>query len=144
MLDGLLDLVARIRSTLRTLLPSPVREIFLTSEGKWSRSTALDPLFKLLGLLLIAILILKNVEGLPSWLVPAFVIVFFLFAVGVAGYSLFLLVKNPDTLRSERFIIQQLALEKIYGDSLHGESLEDPKSLKELSSAAVSENGNGN
>jgi len=64
------------------------------------------------------------------------VVTLVLFAVLLAlfiGAYIYALGKNPDLLRSEKFLATKLAIEHGFGDSLHGQST----SLEDLSPAAV-------
>ena len=128
----LVDFTARLRFNLSAMLPSFVKQFFLASEIKSSTSTPLDPLLKFMGLGLIAILILKEVEGLPSWTIPMLVAMLILFFFAVGFYSLFLFIKNPDVLRSGQFMIQKMVIERVLGDDIYGKSLQNSGNLKKL------------
>ena len=85
-----------------------------------SRSTVLQPLEWLVGLTLGAVVLAVQAKA-PSWLLVTLVIaslseVGFFFATYV-----FLLLNDRDALRSERFGLGKMALEKgIMGDNISG------------------------
>ena len=85
-----------------------------------SRSTALKPLGWLIAMLLPAT-IGSFVYKAPGWLGVALAVLTTVSVAFYLGSYLFLLFKDRDTLRSERYTLQKLAIEKgLYGDSLVG------------------------
>lgn len=97
-----------------------LRELLSQASTRAGRSTALKPLGWLLSILLSAALGVVGLSG-PSW----FVLVTVGFAAATTAAYLaayvYLLLKNPDALRSETYVIQKLAIEKgLVGDSVTG------------------------
>ncbi len=89
-----------------------------TAQG--ARSTALHALQWVIGLLL---------AGIPGALwasAPGWMVIFLAIGLGLVllvflGAYIFLLVRNPDALRSEEFSLNKMAIEKgLIGDSTHG------------------------
>ena len=97
------------------------RSILQQATSHGARSTALNPLAWALAIVLSSLAFISRVTALPAWvlillgscagvLVVAFLIAYFI-----------LLFKDPDALRSERFTLSKMALEKsVTGDSLVG------------------------
>lgn len=97
------------------------------SMARGGRSTALHALQWVLGMFIAAIPTIIW-AGAPIWLIVtiagAIAIVLFVFL----GAYIYLLIKNPDALRSEHFSLSKMALEKgLVGDSISG--LTDPRRL---------------
>jgi len=96
-----------------------IYSLFSKALADHSKSTALKPLGWLVGLTLTALITSSwsNVTWLPKFLaaLTAFEIVLYLVAYG------YFAVKNPDSLRSEHFSIQKLAIEnRLVGDDQIG------------------------
>ncbi len=128
-------------------MPSPevfLKSLFEQSQARGSRSTALGPLFVLLGLLLTALVTTtKLAPDPPTWLLPGlFGLVAFIVLVGAGAY-IYLLIKDRDALRSERYSIQKLAIEKgMYGDDMTGVvDLTHPMRRQKLSAGAGRHSG---
>lgn len=97
------------------------RSLLQQATAQGSRSTALNPLAWALGILLSAMLLAARISNLPIWVlwllgcssavfVTAFVVAYF-----------YLLFTDRDALRSERFTLSKMAIEKsVTGDSLRG------------------------
>ncbi len=86
-----------------------------------ARSTVLYPLAWLIGLLLAGLVLLVAFANPAPWIVVLLAVVV---CVGVAvylvGWILFA-IHNPDALRSERFTLSKMAIEKrLTGDTLKG------------------------
>lgn len=85
-----------------------------------SRTTVLQPLQWMLGLCLLATVGALR-EGADKWLLVGLV---FFDTIAVAlfvGSYIYLLPRDRDALRSERFALQKLAIEKgLQGDTLRG------------------------
>jgi len=96
-----------------------LRSLLQHSSADMSRSTALHPLGWLLALLLPSALASFYLK-LPSWVGTSLLI-----GVGVAvclyifSY-LYCLFKDRDALRSEKYSIQKIAIEKLAGDDQQG------------------------
>lgn len=95
-------------------------EIFSKANAKGSRSTALKPLGWLVGICASATILSYNYNA-PIWIGTMFGILSTLTVMTYLGVYIFLVLKNPDALRSERFLIQQLAIQKSFiGDNKAG------------------------
>jgi hypothetical protein len=97
-----------------------IRSFLQQASSQGSRSTALNPLGWALAIVLTALLG-ASVAHLPPWIL-SFLVVFA--SVLIAAYLVayfFLLVKDRDALRSERFHLSKMAIERsITGDNLAG------------------------
>jgi len=100
-----------------------------------SRSTALSSLGWLLTILIPGIPLCLH-YGAPRWIIivlgvsVCFDVILYLFAY------LYFMFKNPDALRSERFYLSKMALEKgLIGDSLSGLGKELRGDVKLISGA---------
>lgn len=98
-------------------MPYDLRSIFSQHTARGARSTALHALQWTLGIVLTGITA-SLLSGAPTWLSIAMtvfaglVLTVFLFAY------VFLLLTNPDALRSEQYFLSKLAIEKgLVGDS---------------------------
>lgn len=95
----------------------------ITSEGK--RSTAMQPLIWLTSILLIGTLS-SFYFNLPSWLNKTLVgLLLFIILVFIGVYIYFMLT-NSDALRSEKYSLKKMAIERGLGDSITtGELIEE-------------------
>jgi hypothetical protein len=94
-----------------------------------SRSTALQPLAWLIFFLFAALVALLSEHG-PTWLIVLFAILSILGVAAYLGAFLYLLRNDRDALRSERFNLSKLALEKsVKGDDVAGFLEEHTKAL---------------
>jgi hypothetical protein len=116
-----------------------IRALLQQASAEGSRSTALKPLGWLVGMLCASSIALFSFSNpIPLWVGITFVA---LTVLAVAGYLIayfFLMIKDRDALRSERYSIQKLAIEKgIVGDNISGvlqiDEIETPKLLSEAS-----------
>ena len=110
-------------------MPNLLHSFFSEASAKGARSTALHALQWGMAMLLISISIMAMADA-PSWILIAISSAFGLVLVTFIGAYIFLLIKNPDALRSERFTLSKMAIERgLIGDSLSGlreeEILED-------------------
>lgn len=88
--------------------------------AKGYKANVLNPLIWLIGTMTLMFLGALKLSA-PTWIlitgVILFVLIFGLFAFAYC----YCLIKNPDALRSEKYSIQKIALEKGYiGDSIKG------------------------
>jgi hypothetical protein len=97
-----------------------IKSLFEQAVTSGYRSTVLNPLHWLISIL-ISGLIISFCYGLPSWMTITF------FGCAITAIILYFvayiyfMIKDRDALRSEKFTIQKLAIEKgIIGDSVHG------------------------
>jgi hypothetical protein len=122
-----------------------IRSLLQQASSQGSRSTALNPLGWALAIVLAA-LIGASPAHLPSWILP-FLVVFtcVLIAAYLAAYF-FLLVKDRDALRSEKFHLSKMAIERsITGDNLSGfiEPEKPTRSLPAIESKPGDKNNEG-
>jgi hypothetical protein len=97
------------------------RSLLQQATAQGSRANALNPLAWAFALALSALLVAARISTAPQWLLV-------LLGVAVAGTGLAFLVAyfillfvDRDALRSERFTLSKLAIEKsVTGDSLRG------------------------
>jgi len=98
-----------------------ILSLFQRASAQGSRSTAMNPLIWLAGMVLVSLLWAAGSPSLPHW-VPAFLAVaagFVVIAFLVAYF--YLARKDPDLLRSERFTLSKMALQRsMEGDDLTG------------------------
>jgi hypothetical protein len=101
-------------------MPDMFRQIFEQVMTSGGRSTALKPLGWLLSILILGLLGVAR-AGLAPWIIETFVIFMALAALLYLAAYVFFMCKNPDALRSERYAIEKLAIEKsVVGDSSRG------------------------
>jgi hypothetical protein len=90
------------------------------STASGSRSTALKPLGGLIALLLIGTLGTAKFNS-PEWLLILLAILSSISVVLFIGAYLYFMFRDPDALRSEKFNIEKMAIQKgIVGDSASG------------------------
>jgi threonine/homoserine/homoserine lactone efflux protein len=113
---------ARLKKANSELAPIELfRSLLQQATAQASRANALNPLAWAFGLALSALLVAARISGAPQWLLV-------LLGVAVAGTGsaflvayFILLFIDRDALRSERFTLSKLAIEKsVTGDSLRG------------------------
>ena len=101
-------------------MPNLLHSFFSEASAKGARSTALHALQWGMAMLLISISIMA-MAGAPFWILIAISSAFGLVLVTFIGAYIFLLIKNPDALRSERFTLSKMAIERgLIGDSQSG------------------------
>ena len=114
-----------------------LHSFFSEASAKGARSTALQPLHWLIGMLLTSIPIMA-MAGVSSWILIAVSITLGLVLIIFLGAYIYFLLKNPDALRSERFTLSKMAIERgLIGDSLSGlreeevleDTIDEPKAL---------------
>ena len=116
-----------------------IRALLQQASAEGSRSTALKPLGWLVGILCAATTALFSLlNPLQLWVAIAFVALTAVAVLGYLGVYFYLMIKDRDALRSERYSIQKLAIEKsIVGDNLSGtlqiDEIETPNLLTEAS-----------
>lgn len=100
--------------------PELIMAFLRHASSKGSRSTVLKPLGWLIPMLLSSMLISFYI-GSPSW-VSVLLVVFNILTVALYFFTyMFCLFKDRDALRSEKFSIQKMAIEKGYlGDDSTG------------------------
>ena len=105
-----------------------IRSFLSQANARGARSTALHSLQWALGLLLACLpplLLAKAPEWLIGLVIALVVAVLLVFLVAYV----YLLLRNPDALRSEEFSLSKMAMERgLVGDNLSG--LSDPRLVK--------------
>jgi hypothetical protein len=85
-----------------------------------SKSTALAPIALFFGAMILSIGLLIRV-GAPEWIVAVLCAVAVLLAILYIAAYIYFMIRSPEFLRSERFYLQKLAIEKgIRGDDTAG------------------------
>lgn len=97
-----------------------VRELLSHSDASGAKSTILKPLTWFLALIIGGILLLLQFDS-PMGLTIMFAIIFCIGVVIFFFVYIYCLIHDRDSLRSEKFTIQKLAIEKgIMGDDIIG------------------------
>lgn len=95
-------------------------ELFQQAMTNGSRSTALKPLGWALGILIFG-LISASRTGVSAAIITALAVLTTLTVLLYLAAYIYFMFKNPDALRSEKYAIQKLAIEKrLVGDSAIG------------------------
>jgi hypothetical protein len=107
-----------------TISPVPgielIRSLFQQASAQGSRSTALNPLGWALALILSAMLGSVALSP-PTWVLPFLATGAGIVIIAYVVAYFFLLFRDRDALRSERFQLSRLAIEKGFiGDNLSG------------------------
>lgn len=111
--------------------PDVIRAFMAQSSASGARSNVLHPLAWLSGLLIVG-LGLSSYRDAPTWMLVVLIVLLgvtvFLFLAGFIYFAL----RNPDQLRSERYTLSKLALEKnLMGDNVSGlMEVDEAKSVK--------------
>jgi membrane protein YdbS with pleckstrin-like domain len=96
------------------------KELFERSDASGSRSTILKPLTWFLSVIITGLLLLIRLDG-PEWIIIMFAVIICLTIVVFFFTYIYCLFNDKDTLRSEKYSIQKLAIEKgILGDNTTG------------------------
>ena len=97
-----------------------LKELFASARAGGSRSSALAPIGWALGLVLTAFVACVRLEA-ATWVLVAFVVAAgCLLATFLVGF-VFFMMKDSDALRSERFVIQKMAVQRgLVGDDRAG------------------------
>jgi hypothetical protein len=97
-----------------------IRSLLQQATAQGSRSTALNPLGWALAIILSALLG-SAFDHPPTWLTPVLAVCVGTVVVAYLAAYFFLLVKDRDALRSERFQLSKMAIERsIVGDNIAG------------------------
>lgn len=97
-----------------------IKELFERSDTSGSKSTILKPLTWLISILIGGFIFLINFKA-PNWTIILFSIVICIILILFIFVYIFCLIKDRDALRSEKYSIQKMAIEKgIIGDNLSG------------------------
>jgi hypothetical protein len=96
------------------------KELLTQASARGSRSTALHPLGWALGIILAALPACLWAHA-PDWLLIGLGVSAALMVILYAGAYIYLLISDRDALRSERFTLSKLAIEKgLVGDNISG------------------------
>lgn len=97
-----------------------LKEIMVKSDNSGEKSTILKPLTWLISILMGGIIALFYIKA-ENWIIIAFFCIICLIILLFVFSYLFCLYKDKDALRSEKFYIQKMAIEKgFYGDNVTG------------------------
>jgi hypothetical protein len=97
-----------------------IRSLFQQASAQGSRSTALNPLGWAFATVLSALIGAKVADAPQSIITLLSVFASLILAVFLFAYIYFMF-KQPDALRSEKFTLSKMAIEKsVIGDSLKG------------------------
>jgi hypothetical protein len=108
-----------------------LQHFFSHANASGARSTALYALQWVIGLFLSALALLVF-SGAPPWLLILVGLALSVVLVVFLGAYLYLLLRNPDALRSEHFSLSKMAIEKgLVGDNVQG--LIDPMTIDSAS-----------
>lgn len=125
----------------------PIVELFKTfleqSSVKGSKSTVIQPLCWGLVILIGGIVLLSELEKIPGFILTAMGIAIIIDLLLIFSAFVYFGIKNPDCLRSERFALQKLTIERggLVGDSEQGFFEPKEKSLTQLKSLPSQEGG---
>lgn len=122
-IDDLVALIGRVRVGIRRLSMAGVeliRSFLQQASAQGSKSTALSPL-GWLSAILVSAMIGAFCTHAPFWAEILLGILLVLSVVGYLGAYAYLMFSNPDALRSERFTLNKMAIERsVVGDTLKG------------------------
>lgn len=105
-----------------------IQSFFSEASAKGARSTALHALQWVMAILLASLPILLFAEA-PDWLFYVIICAFAAVMVTFLIAYIYLLFKDPDALRSERYSLSKMAIEHgLVGDSLSG--LQEPETVE--------------
>ncbi|MEP0712984.1 hypothetical protein [Algoriphagus sp.] len=119
------------------------RELFQRSDASGSRSTILKPLTWFLSAIIGGFLLAIKMES-HSWILVLFAIIIVM-TISIFFFAyIYCLFKDRDALRSEKYSIQKMAIEKgLVGDNLTGLITQDESSkISKKNLSKESEKGN--
>nr|WP_321357329.1 hypothetical protein [uncultured Draconibacterium sp.] len=97
-----------------------LKELLLQTGASGAKSTILKPLSWIISILIIGIVLLVQVQG-PRWSIAAGAICVGICILLYLATYIYCLFTDKDAIRSEKFSIQKMAIEKgVYGDSNAG------------------------
>ncbi|MCG7964826.1 MAG: hypothetical protein N0E54_19150 [Candidatus Thiodiazotropha taylori] len=103
-------------------MPTPelIRALFSQSSATGGRSSALQPLGWLTTILIAGLVLIEMWEA-PDWIIITLVVLLISTVVMYLLIYLYYAIKNPDALRSEKFTLSKMAIEKnLIGDDRSG------------------------
>lgn len=102
-----------------------IKELLNKSDASGSKSTILKPLTWFISIIIAGIVLLIKI-GSPAWLIIMFSIIMGLSILIFFFAYVYCLFTDKDAIRSEKYSIQKLAIEKgLYGDSVSGIFIEN-------------------
>jgi hypothetical protein len=97
-----------------------VRSFLEQASGRWSRSTALQPLGWLLGIVL-SVLLFSLATNPPAYVIYILLTFAGIILLTYIGAYLYFMIRLPDALRSEKYTLSKMAIERsVTGDNLAG------------------------
>ncbi|WP_152998358.1 hypothetical protein [Pantoea stewartii] len=125
------------------LSPKLFSSLFGQANQSGEKSTVLHTIIWLLGVVIVGVVLLARYQA-AAWIIIPFLCIFIFGSIFYACVFWFCLKNNPDLLRSERMVIQKLAIEKQYvGDSINGDFTEpSPKIMNQNSDRLLDDNKN--
>jgi hypothetical protein len=97
-----------------------IRSFLQQANATGTKSTALSDLRWFTGLVLTALLIALKFNAI-SWILISLVVLLGLISVVYLAVYIFFALKSPDALRSEKFTLSKLAIERsVTGDNITG------------------------
>jgi hypothetical protein len=112
-------------------MPDLFWSLLQQASSQGSRSTALNPLIWIFAVIVAGLVAVSRMPTVPGYVLVSLTI--FAGAVLVASVVAYfiLLFRNPDALRSEKFVLSKMAIEKSsMGDSLRGFVDTDPRQIQ--------------
>lgn len=108
------------RNIVNKMTVNIIKELLEKSDASGSKSTILKPLTWLLSVLIAGLFVLFKADA-PSWMIVFFVVLISIIVLLFLFAYIYCLFRDRDALRSEKFSIQKMAIEKgIYGDNITG------------------------
>jgi flagellar basal body-associated protein FliL len=102
-------------------MPDLIRSLLEQASAQGSRSTALNPLGWALAIALSGLAAIVRAEKAPGWLIVLLSVLVSILVLAYLVAYFYFMRKDPDALRSEKFTLSKMAIEKsITGDSLKG------------------------
>ncbi|MCX6256815.1 MAG: hypothetical protein NTW49_02790 [Bacteroidia bacterium] len=97
-----------------------IKELFQRSDSSGSKSTVLKPLTWFISIIIGGLILLIKIDA-PLWVVIMFSIVMGIVIIVFLFSYLYCLFTDRDAIRSEKYSIQKMAIEKgLYGDNITG------------------------
>lgn len=120
-----------------------IKELLQKSDASGSKSTILKPLSWFISIIIIGLILAINNEA-PNWIIILFAIILSILVIVFIGSYIYCLIYDKDAIRSEKFSIQKLAIEKgLIGDNLIGiiEEYSKIKNFEQIVKLGNSEEG---
>lgn len=118
-----------------------IKELFERSDASGSKSTILKPLTWFLSLVIGGLILLIEL-GAPNWIIILFAIIISIAILLFFFAYVYCLFKDRDALRSEKYSIQKMAIEKgIVGDNIVG--IINEATIRSIGNADLSNQSDG-